>query len=122
MRIGTLSKLTGVSIRSLRYYEEQSLLLSDRTTGGHREYRDDAVDRVILIQQLFAAGLHSKRIATILPCMRAPDGAANHLATPRLARELRTERARIDSMIDDLVLAREILDEIIDSADPSRRR
>src|SRR5437868_1581125 len=99
MRIGELSGRTGVSVRSLRYYEEQGLLAADRTPGGQREYPEGAVDRVILIQQLFAAGLHSARIAEILPCMRAPDGAANERVTTRLAAALTTERERIDRTI-----------------------
>ncbi|WP_306461493.1 MerR family transcriptional regulator [Tsukamurella sputi] len=74
MKIGELSRRTAVSVRSLRYYEEQGLLSPSRTPGGHRDYPDSAVDRVILVQQLFAAGLHSPRIVQLLPCMHAPEG------------------------------------------------
>jgi DNA-binding transcriptional MerR regulator len=63
MRIGELARRTGVSERSLRCYEEQGLLTAERTRGGHRDYPDAAVDRVIRIQELFAAGLHSSKIA-----------------------------------------------------------
>lgn len=116
MRIGQLSRRTAVGIRSLRYYEQQGMLASERTAGGHREYPEAAVDRVILIQQLFAAGLHSTKIAELLPCMRAPEGGANRRATSRLAHELKSERARIDGLIDDLTRSRSVLDEIIASA------
>ncbi|MGH3319759.1 MAG: MerR family transcriptional regulator [Streptosporangiaceae bacterium] len=47
---------------------------ADRTPGGQRDYPDTAIDRVIHIQELFAAGLHSKKIAQLLPCMRDADG------------------------------------------------
>jgi DNA-binding transcriptional MerR regulator len=57
MRIGELAARTGVSVRALRYYEEQELLAPERSTTGQRHYPDDAVDRVELIQQLYAAGL-----------------------------------------------------------------
>ncbi|MFD4353642.1 MerR family transcriptional regulator [Nocardia sp. NPDC058518] len=116
MRIGELAKRTGVSERSLRYYEEQGLLVSGRTPGGHRDYPDLAVDRVIHIQELYAAGLSSKKIALILPCMRDADGRANERATPELVDELRTERARIDRTIADLLRSRGVLDEVIDRA------
>ncbi len=33
MRIGELARRTGVSERSLRYYEQQGLLVSERTAG-----------------------------------------------------------------------------------------
>ncbi|WP_458315938.1 MerR family transcriptional regulator [Mycolicibacterium brisbanense] len=74
MRIGELSRRTGVSERSLRYYEQQGLLAATRTPNGQRQYAETAVDRVIHIQELFAAGLRSNTIAGLLPCMRDTDG------------------------------------------------
>ncbi|TNY35108.1 MerR family transcriptional regulator [Thermomonospora catenispora] len=116
MRIGELARRTGVSERSLRYYEQQGLLTSTRTPGGHREYPESAVDRVIRIQELFAAGLCSKKIAQLLPCMRDSDGGPSEIATPRLVADLIEERARIDRMINDLLRSREVLDEVIAAA------
>ncbi|MGO4615255.1 MerR family transcriptional regulator [Nocardia sp. 2YAB30] len=116
MRIGELAARTGVSERSLRYYEEQGMLVSDRTPGGHRDYPERAVDRVIHIQELLAAGLTSKKIARILPCMRDADGGPNEYATPKLVAELETERDRITRTIADLVRSREVLDEVIGRA------
>ncbi|MGK8485238.1 MerR family transcriptional regulator [Nocardia asiatica] len=120
MRIGELAERTGVSERSLRYYEQQGMLASDRTPGGHREYPERAVDRVIHIQELLAAGLTSKKIARILPCMRDADGGPNEYATPALVDELRTERERITRTIDDLVRSRDVLDEVIERAGERR--
>lgn len=116
MRIGELAQRTGVSQRSLRYYEQQQLLVSERTGGGHRAYPESAVDRVILIQELFAAGLHSPKIAALLPCMRDPEGGPNEHATPRLVTELTAERDRIDRMIAELRNSRAVLDDVISTA------
>ncbi|MET9372595.1 MerR family transcriptional regulator [Streptomyces sp. NPDC003035] len=116
MRIGELAARTGVSERSLRYYEMQGLLAAERTPGGHRSYGDWAVDRVIRIQALYAAGLHSKKIARLLPCMRDTDGGPSEVATSQLLTELAEERERIDRLITDLVRSREVLDEVIDAA------
>ncbi|WP_460539814.1 MerR family transcriptional regulator [Glycomyces halotolerans] len=116
MRIGELARRTGVSERSLRYYEQQGLLEAQRTPGGHREYGEWAVDRVIRIQVLFAAGLRSDAIERLLPCMRDSDGGPNESATPWLVEELTAERGRIDRAIADLERSREILDEVIDTA------
>lgn len=116
MRIGELAERTGVSERSLRYYEEQGLLVAERTPGGHREYGAWAVDRVVHVQELYAAGLSSKTIAQLLPCMRDSDGGANEYATPALVSMLRTERERIDRTIGDLLRSRGVLDEVIDRA------
>ncbi|GAB17296.1 putative MerR family transcriptional regulator [Gordonia effusa NBRC 100432] len=122
IRIGELSRRTGVSVRSLRYYEQQMMLVSERTPGGHREYPEAAVDRVILIQQLFAAGLHSTKIAQLLPCMRAPEGRPNEQATPRLVDELTAECRRIESMIRDLNASKSILQQVIQSAETESTR
>ena len=120
MRIGELAARTGVSERSLRYYEQQGLLTADRTPGGQREYPARAVDRVIRIQELFAAGLNSKTIARLLPCMRDADGGPSAIATPRLVDDLVddlvAERARIDRMMTELASSREILDDVIRAA------
>ncbi|MFF4434629.1 MerR family transcriptional regulator [Streptomyces sp. NPDC001513] len=120
MRIGELSARTGVGERSLRYYETQGLLVSDRTPGGHREFSERAVDRVIRIQELYAAGLNSAKIARILPCMRDEDGGPSVRATPQLVAELAAERERIDRLIGDLRRSREVLDEVIDAAAAGR--
>lgn len=116
MRIGELARRTGVSERSLRYYEQQGLLASDRTAGGHRDYPDRAVDRVIRIQELFAAGLNSRTIARILPCMRDTDGGPSEIATPQLVADLAAERDRIDRMMTELANSRDVLDGVITAA------
>ncbi|MGW7005511.1 MerR family transcriptional regulator [Streptomyces sp. NPDC054933] len=116
MRIGELARRSGVSERSLRYYEQQGLLRSERTPGGHRHYGEWAVDRVIRVQALYAAGLNSKKIAQLLPCMRDVDGGPNEFATPLLVSELIAERDRINRMIADLARSRDVLEETIDAA------
>jgi len=52
VRIGELSRRTGVSVRLLRYYEEQGLLSPGRAGNGYREYRDGDVDVVRQIRTL----------------------------------------------------------------------
>ncbi|MCC3771459.1 MerR family transcriptional regulator [Streptomyces sp. UNOC14_S4] len=116
MRIGELAERTGVSERSLRYYEKQGLLTAERTPGGHREFGEWAVDRVIRVQALLAAGLNSTKIGQLLPCMRDVDGGPSERATGRLVTEPTEERRRIEGLIADLVRSREVLDEAIATA------
>ncbi|BBX36615.1 MerR family transcriptional regulator [Mycolicibacterium mageritense DSM 44476 = CIP 104973] len=116
MRIGELARRTGVSERSLRYYEQQGLLASDRTASGQRHYTERAVDRVVHIQELYAAGLNSRTIASLLPCMRDSDGGPAPDATPRLVTELTAERARLDRAIRELATSRDVLDGVIAAA------
>jgi len=108
MRIGELATKAGVSVRALRYYEEQGLLASDRSTSGQRHYPQVAVDRVQLIQHLYAAGLASRTIAELLPCVDAK------VSTPESRARLAAERDRIDQQITDLTRTRDRLDAIIE--------
>ncbi|MDQ1050382.1 MerR family transcriptional regulator [Streptomyces sp. V4I2] len=108
MRIGELAKRSGVSVRALRYYEEQRLLDADRTSGGQRDYADGAVDRVRLIQQLYAAGLSSKTIVELLPCVDTGK------ATESMLDRLLTERDSIGVRMDELARAKAKLDRVIE--------
>lgn len=106
MRIGELADATGVSPRSLRYYEEQGLIRSSRTPGGWRDFEETMVERVILIQHLFAAGLRSRTIGELLPCLEAPEdertGALEQLLAAEVER-LRHKRRDLDREIDTLL-------------------
>ncbi|GAA4669467.1 MerR family transcriptional regulator [Streptomyces youssoufiensis] len=110
MRIGELARRTGVSVRSLRYYEEQHLLPAVRSASGQRQYPESAVGRVELIQQLYAAGLSSKTILGIMPCMVTGE------VTPLLLDRLTDERDRIDQQIAGLTSTRDRLDTIISAS------
>ncbi|MGA5525425.1 MerR family transcriptional regulator [Streptomyces pseudogriseolus] len=110
MRIGELSRRTGVSPRSLRYYEEQGLLASSRSDAGQRHYSEAAVQRVSLIRQLFDAGMSSRVIATVLPCVDVPDDL--DVAEETYTAMVR-ERDRIDADIAHLIETRDALDVLI---------
>ncbi|WFE65821.1 MerR family transcriptional regulator [Micromonospora sp. WMMD714] len=107
MRIGELAARAGVSVRALRYYEEQGLLASTRSPRGQRLYPDHAADRVRLIQNLYPAGLTSTTIARLLPCVDAG------VSTPESRALLAAERDRVDVQIAALIRTRERLDEVI---------
>ncbi|QQD77860.1 MerR family transcriptional regulator [Curtobacterium sp. YC1] len=107
MRIGDLAAETGVSVRSLRYYEEQGMLAADRTASGQRVYTAAAVERVQLVQQLFAAGLASRTIVQLLPCVDRGE------STPESFALLLAERDRITAQLAELQAVRGRLDEVI---------
>ncbi|WP_030452483.1 MerR family transcriptional regulator [Herbidospora cretacea] len=107
MRIGELAAQSGVSVRALRYYEEQGLLKADRSGSGQRRYPASAADRVQLIQMLYAAGLSSRTIAELLPCVEAG------VSTPESRARLTAERDRIDAQIAELTRTRDRLDAVI---------
>jgi DNA-binding transcriptional MerR regulator len=99
MRIGELARATGVSTRSLRYYEEQGLLPANRRTNGYRDYDEQAVRQVAFIQDLYNAGLRSEIIRQILPCagMTSPQGDCTALMAA--VREVRDQLARQEQQL-----------------------
>lgn len=107
MRIGEVASLAGVSVRALRYYEEQGLLVAERTAGGQRDYPPEAVDRVRFIQHLYAVGLGSKAALRILPCLE------HGTLTDEMYELLVTERARVQAQLDELAVTRDKLDDVI---------
>lgn len=109
MRIGELAERTGVSVRSLRYYEEQGLLASSRSTGGHRHYAEEGIDRVAYLQRLYSAGLSSQTIVGLLPCLESPSAATSDAAFERLVEE----RDKLVEHISGLTRTLESLNELI---------
>lgn len=69
MKIGELSKRTGVSIRMLRYYETEGLLGPQRTASGYRDYGPVDEQTVGRIKLLGAAGMTLDTIRQFLPCI-----------------------------------------------------
>lgn len=110
MRIGEVAAAAGVSTRALRYYEEKNLLPAERSGSGQRHYPEAAVERVRLIQQLYAAGLGSKAVAELLPCMHTG------IATPAMLARLAAERDRLDRQVRELSATRDRLDSVIGAA------
>ncbi|MET9272311.1 MerR family transcriptional regulator [Kribbella sp. NPDC003557] len=103
MRIGELAQASGVSTRSLRYYEEQGLIRSSRTPGGWRDFDGSMVERVVMIQHLYAAGLSSAIIGELLPCLEAPPEERTGVLEELLAQEVRrleSKRREIDRELD----------------------
>lgn len=113
MRIGELSRRTGVSERLLRYYEQQGLLQPERLPSGYRAYRASDVAVVRRIRALLAAGLSTATISQVLPCLRDDDGEHLVPTCPDLLGELRTERERMTTAIEELELSRSLLDRVI---------
>jgi DNA-binding transcriptional MerR regulator len=107
IRIGEVARGAGVSVRAVRYYEQQGLLVAERSPSGQRLYRRDAISLVRFVQQMYAAGLTSRRIAELLPCFDSGHTDAEQRAM------LRAERERIQAKIDDLQGALDHLDEVI---------
>lgn len=117
MRIGELAERAGVSVRSLRYYEEQGLLASTRSSSGQRHYVEGDVAHVEFLQRMYAAGLSSRTIVELLPCSQAPSERNSDAAFDRLIEE----RDKITAHVEELIRTRDSLDQLIEINRAHRR-
>jgi MerR family redox-sensitive transcriptional activator SoxR len=78
LTIGELSDRTGVATSALRFYEEQGLIVSQRSAGGQRRYHREALRRVSFIRIAQRVGLSLDEISASLaslPAGRTPNKA-----------------------------------------------
>lgn len=115
MRIGELARRTSVPTRLLRYYEEQGLLAPDRAANGYRDYAESLVDRVVQIRGLLDAGLPTKIIKQILPCLDNPCTIHVTDAAPELIATLERQREQMDARIRCLARNRDAISAYLDA-------
>jgi DNA-binding transcriptional MerR regulator len=115
MRIGQLAERTGVPTRLLRYYEEQGLLSPDRSANGYRNFAEGMVERVVQIRGLLEAGVPTKIIKQILPCLDNPCTIHVSDATPELIAALEQHREQMDARVRCLARNRDAITAYLDA-------
>lgn len=107
MKIGELSRRTGVSVRMLRYYEAEGLLAPHRTESGYRDYGLPEEQTVRRIKMLGAAGMTLETIQQLLPCVKNND--PEFTPCNNLRKILAQQVSLIDERIETLSQSRTIL-------------
>lgn len=111
MHIGELAERTGLSLRTIRHYDDVGLLpATARTDGGFRVYSEDDFERLMVIKQMKPLGFSLEDMAEILEIFAAPQGSGSRgEAQARLAGFLekavaeRAKMARNLAQADDLI-------------------
>ena len=66
-QIGEVAELVGLSLRTVRYYEEVELLSAPaRTEGGFRLYGAEHIDQLLLIKQMKPLGFSIEEMRALL--------------------------------------------------------
>ncbi|MET9498459.1 MerR family transcriptional regulator [Streptomyces sp. NPDC006552] len=115
MRIGELAKRTEVPARMLRYYEEQGLITPQRLGNGYRDYDEYVVDRVRQIRGLLDAGIPTRIIGDMLPCLGETKDIVVSGPDPELRALLERERDRMTKRIGCLTRNRDALSRYIEA-------
>ena len=118
MRIGEVATATGLTAKTLRFYEDRELLpAAPRTANGYRAYGAETVTRLDFIRRSRSAGLTLAQIRDILRIRDASQAPCVHVRD-LLARQL----SDLDSQIAELVALRATVAQFHDAAakaDPS---
>jgi len=107
VKIGELSRRTGVPARMLRYYEEQGLLESERRANGYRDYPETAVDQVELVRGLVSSGLPTRLVRTLLGMEGVEGEELARTCSRNVAETLANELETLDSKIACLTRSRD---------------
>jgi DNA-binding transcriptional MerR regulator len=76
MHIGELAERTGLSLRTIRHYDEVGLLpATARTDGGFRVYSEEDYERLTVIKQMKPLGFSLEEMAEILAILSAGPAA-----------------------------------------------
>ncbi len=111
--IGQVTNLSGIPIRTIRYYESLGLIASSgRTEGGFRQFSTDVLTRLAFIKRAQSLGLSLEEIKDILQVHDQGQPPCGEIKE-KLAEKL----AQIDSQITQLLTLRSEIGELLDGWD-----
>ncbi|MEU4745714.1 MerR family transcriptional regulator [Actinosynnema sp. NPDC023658] len=107
MQIGAVADRTGLSLRTIRYYEEVGLVVpSARSRGGFRLYTEPDIDRFQVIKRMKPLGFQleeMRELLTLLDGLSAAKDDDKHL--DRLAQFHTTAEERCEELRAQLCIA-----------------
>jgi DNA-binding transcriptional MerR regulator len=110
--IGELSRRSGVSARSLRYYEQHGLIAAERSANGYRDYAEDVVQTARNLHLLFELGVGRELARSVLACSGDAPPEVHRATRGQLTEVLE----HMEQRIDELSTARAALSLIIEAA------
>ncbi|MEV4455459.1 MerR family transcriptional regulator [Microbispora sp. NPDC004025] len=113
VQIGEVAERLGLSLRTIRHYEEVGLIVPARTQGGFRLYSEEDVQRLALIKRMKPLGFTLEEMRDLLEItdrLARGDDDAGLLARLRLFEKAVAERA--DRLREQLAMAREFAEQL----------
>lgn len=111
MYIGEVSKITGVSVKAIRLYEEKGLLLEVARSGKYRIYDQTHIQTIELIKEAKAVGFKLSEMKSALDAGQEDNiwRSALH-AIRRKKDEIKKEIKRLDDIYSDLAMYENSID------------
>ncbi|QEE60259.1 MerR family transcriptional regulator [Salinibacterium sp. dk2585] len=114
MQIGEVAEKTGLSLRTLRHYDEIGLLrASDRSEGGFRLYTNRDLQRLLLIRRMKPLGFSLEEMNELLGVidqLQASGDAESPNTRERLAAFVHETKQRREKLVRQVEMADEFLD------------
>ncbi len=109
MHIGELAERTGLSLRTLRHYDEVGLVkASGRTDGGFRVYTETDYERLMLIRRMKPLGFSLEEMADLLSVV--DDGESATDASQALDQFVAQAIERREKLREQIAMADEFID------------
>lgn len=107
LNIGAVSKLTGLTVKAIRFYEDRGYIPpTQRSESGYRNYSRSDVRRLRLVRQLRLLGLPLAQIGPFVEKALSSDcvtfGAEIHEVLERQKREIERRISELEELRSDL--------------------
>ena len=115
MQIGQVAERTGLSLRTIRFYEEEGLVVpTSRTEGGFRLYSDDDVARLEVIKRMKPLGFALEEMRELLALLADLDAGTGErgLLLDRLRMFHQAATARVTALREQLAVAERFADSL----------
>jgi len=111
MHIGELADATGLSLRTIRHYDEIGLLpATTRTEGGFRVYTQSDLERLLVIRSMKPLGFSLEQMAELLDIVDVlADGSQHAGERARLEWYIQEAKAKRDKLALNLKRADEFI-------------
>jgi MerR family copper efflux transcriptional regulator len=110
LTIGQLAKATGVTSKTIRYYESVGVLRPPaRSSSGYRQYDQRAAERLLFVRRARGLGLSLKSLTTVAASL----DVARPALRPRLLVLVREHLSAVQQQIADLHLLQRQLEQVL---------
>jgi len=111
LKIGQLAKATGVSAKTIRYYEQVGVLPpANRTAAGYRQYAQQSLDRLLFIRRARTLGLSLQNLKSLTAALNT---GPRETVRPRLLGLVREQLSAVQQQISDLHLFQQQLEQVV---------